>query len=331
MAGSWLLKVLVLLTPTIAPAGEEPVQPERVRAAIDRGVAFLKSHQEDGTWEALNPTFSKILPGGQSCLAVHALLQAGIKPDDPTLAPALDYIRRLQSRQTYVLALQTLVLARVHGRGDRKLVQRNVTWLQEGRVWENDRFLGWSYQRIKGPIADNSNTEYAIQALHAARALDITLDADFWKTIQSYYRRSQRPDGGWCYVARLNPQSTLSMTAGGVCGLIIASRELRESGKNPDRSLARAEERLANLLPVTDKDYPYYTLNNVARAGRMLNQRVLVGKQPRRRHDWYEEGCRFVLTQQGPDGSWKTAKGSEKEPLVATSFALLFLTQGSEE
>ena len=43
-------------------------------------------------------------------VAVLALLNSGLPPDDPTVAKGLNYLRQLKTEQTYVRALQTMVL-----------------------------------------------------------------------------------------------------------------------------------------------------------------------------------------------------------------------------
>src|SRR5262249_31637251 len=63
----------------------------------------------------------------------------------------------------------------------------------------------------------------------------------------------------------------------------------------------------------------------VERAGRLTGQRYFGG------HDWYEVGCRFLGDTQKADGSWSGNAGRasfDHWPVVATSFSLLFLSQG---
>src|SRR5262249_53133289 len=67
----------------------------------------------------------------------------------------------------------------------------------------------------------------------------------------------------------------------------------------------------------------YYNLYGLERAGRLTGQRFL-GK-----HDWYREGCEFLVEAQNRNnGSWVSGQGHDNWPVVSTSFALLFLSKG---
>ena len=62
------------------PDGDDLVEP--VRAAIERGVKYLRAQLHNGGWENGYPD----KPGGMTCLALLALLNAGVKADDPLVA-----------------------------------------------------------------------------------------------------------------------------------------------------------------------------------------------------------------------------------------------------
>src|SRR5205823_2460709 len=67
----------------------------------------------------------------------------------------------------------------------------------------------------------------------------------------------------------------------------------------------------------------FYNVYGIERAGRLTGQRFLAG------HDWYREGCEFLVGLQQDDGSWALSGGmSDSWPAVSTSFALLFLSKG---
>src|SRR5207248_2851265 len=77
---------------------------------------------------------------------------------------------------------------------------------------------------------------------------------------------------------------------------------------------------------------PFYCLYGIERAGRLSGQRFLGG------HDWYEIGCRYLVNTQRRDADaekggsfWTVPAGRGTHdfwPVVATSFALLFLSKG---
>jgi hypothetical protein len=85
----------------------------KVQKAQDAGVAYLKHMQTDeGHWE--KDTLSLIMPGGNSALALLALLETGLKPDDPAVERGLKYLRAVEPKHTYIVALQTQVLVRAN-------------------------------------------------------------------------------------------------------------------------------------------------------------------------------------------------------------------------
>ena len=121
------LLAALLLTPATVPAQDRPDGPlvERVRAAIDKAVRYLRSVEKGNqNWERLSIAVQK--PGGQSALALLALLNAGVKPDDPVVQRGLEYLRTVEPRDTYVVGLQTMVFAEVGDPKDLPRVQRNV-------------------------------------------------------------------------------------------------------------------------------------------------------------------------------------------------------------
>src|SRR5262249_55980082 len=99
--------------------------------------------------------------------------------------------------------------------------------------------------------------------------------------------------------------------------------------ENPN--VAKAIAWLSNRLPSEiDKDTVaqrglapvFYTLYGIERAGRLSGQRYL-GE-----HDWYRTGSEYLVANQNYNGSWKGDRLGEDAPVIATSFALLFLSKG---
>src|SRR5437773_10421435 len=57
---------------------------EQVRVSIEKGIRFLRNEERGrGNWEHTIGAQGK--PGGYSCLAVLALLNSGVKADDPII------------------------------------------------------------------------------------------------------------------------------------------------------------------------------------------------------------------------------------------------------
>ena len=106
--------ITVLLMATfITPVAAE-ISDREVVQAIERGVLFLKTHQDKvrGSWPE-----HYAQPGGLTALCTLALLNAGVPPDDPVVVRALDYLRSFdQPRMTYSVALRTMVFCQAEPR-----------------------------------------------------------------------------------------------------------------------------------------------------------------------------------------------------------------------
>jgi hypothetical protein len=134
------------------------------------------------------------------------------------------------------------------------------------------------------------------------------------------------------------------MTIAGLCGLHIAGQELNAGrrqlqadgsdpacGRYPENApLAKAHRRLAaddgtgrTWFRFEERYHTYYNVYGIERAGRLSGQRFLAG------HDWYRAGCAWLVGQRQEDGSWFIAgAGTDSQPVLSTSFALLFLSKG---
>src|SRR5215212_2021019 len=100
---------LVLAVPTVAPAQPPPGPPppgpggrheeelvEKVRRAIERGVKNLERQQlPDGSWEGLWLEVLAGMKGGSTALVTLALLNCGARPEDRSVARALDFLAKL--------------------------------------------------------------------------------------------------------------------------------------------------------------------------------------------------------------------------------------------
>src|SRR5216683_377838 len=147
--------------------GNERLLVDRVRRSIDRGIQFLRDQEDrNGHWE-LDAAPATSRPGGETCLALLALLNAGVKPDDPIIERGLKYLRNIGPRDTYVVGLQTMVFAAAGKDVDAPLIHRNVQWLIDARVMDGKDLHGWTYNmggvaRLGPGMSDNSNTQYAL-------------------------------------------------------------------------------------------------------------------------------------------------------------------------
>jgi hypothetical protein len=349
--GLALAFALVGLAPTAAAEKKDDAKlAERVKKAIDKGIQFLRD-QEKGKDNLEVDIESKAREGGWTALAMLALLNAGVPPDDPILKRGLEYLRDLPPKTTYTVGLQTMVFVRAGQAVDRARIKRNVEWLLETRMKD-----GWGYGKLENvPFngGDKSNTGYALFGLHAAMEADVAVDTKALEELRDFFKDTQQPNGGWNY--RRGTPTAMTMTAAGLFGQVFTSEEhyfhrhklradgsAEHCGEYPENeNVGKAFQWIGGNFPAAARNdekptkfqarvhqrfqYPFYCLYGLERAGRLTGQRYF-GE-----HDWYRVGCEFLVQTQNADGSWGGRDGPntlDRWPVVSTSFALLFLAEG---
>lgn len=324
-------------------AGPERIDAEAVQQAIDRGIEYLRSTQTArGSWnEYVGQT------GGLSSLCTLAMLTAGVPADDPAMQSALAYLRRQEPRQTYSVALQTLVLCQVGSASDLVRIRRNVKWLEDqqlrGDGVADDRIGSWGYGGGRGG-GDPSNSQFALLALQAAEERDVAVAPDVYRAAARYWTGRQQGNGAWNYLGGMG--STGSMTCAGIASVIICRGRLTGAasrvedgqiiccgGEPAERDPVQAGlDWLSDRFSVrvnpgaSGSASLYYYLYALERVGRMTGRRFIGG------HDWYREGAaRLVETQDSFQGFWAGKGFGEEDRNVTTSFALLFLAKGKRQ
>ena len=362
--------LLTLLCPALGAirpaAGAEILSPEAVQRAIDEGTRFLTDRQRsDGSWE--EDAYRQYAPGTTS-LCILALLSAGMTPDDGAVSRGLHYIEQFtpetQQRQTYPIALQTMVFCQADPEKYRARIEENVEALLRGQFrTENPYNGGWSYsdlrQNFSYAAADNSNSQFAVLALYEAQKAGIDIPDAVWKEIEEYWIRLQNKDGSWGYravyarkggqggagasaAARGSGTGTGSMTCAGIVALWV-SDALRISGVSfSDRTVnccddgvqPRNRERIEKGF---DWLTEHFSVRSNPGSGTYLYYYLYglerTGRLTARRFfgdkDWYREGADSLLGIKNElSRSWKAGASGETLDTVATSFALLFLSKG---
>ncbi|MDP7276400.1 MAG: DUF4159 domain-containing protein [Planctomycetaceae bacterium] len=332
---------ILLAAPSPAPAAE--LTAETVVRSIERARKFLGGVQQaDGSWTSRTRASN---PVGTTSLALLALLNSGMTAEDEPVRKALNFLRQLDAlpNETYEVSLMISALATAKdGRRDRGRIQTLADKLQKGQVAVGNGAGLWDYSVGNGPGngGDRSNGQFAILGLRDAVHAGIAVDRRTWERTRRHWERFQNGDGGWSYTGGGGQLgSTGSMTVAGIATLQITSGMLRDSRDlNPDgtpnccapadedgrleRALTWLGRRFAVGHNPGSQSWLLYYLYGMERAGRLSGRRFFGN------HDWYREGALFLVNGQNQrNGSWR-AGGIENDPVIATSFALLFLSKG---
>lgn len=344
------LLLLVLLGP--AARGQE-LTSEAVLASLENSKRFLVSQQlENGSW-TVDP-YGSIGPTG---LALLALMNSGMTEDDAPVARGLGYLRNLPERnfrsgqwQVYQVSLAIMALAAAKaGPRDSARIALLAQALENAQV-EGGPFGGmWAYSLTPAMSAtpDQSNTQFAVLGLREAAFAGVPIDRDVWTRITRHWLRAQQQDGGWNYYGTPGEMSRGSMTVAGIASLNIIKtvmqedklaadgapvccdddQELKPLDAALDRAygwMARHFSARANPTPVGKATSVLYYLYGLERAGRLSGRRFF-GE-----YDWYREGALYLLEEQRRSfGGAVTGLGlGEQNPVIATSFAVLFLSKG---
>ena len=321
-----------------AASAAPPLGPNDIQHAIDKARDYLVSQQrDDGSWEAMRSSDKR---AGATALVMLALANAGMNANQPALRKGLDWLRQQETDDTYAVSLQTMILAMLSPEADRAILERNVEWLELAQVKQGPGSGSWSYGQNRGiGMGDNSNSQYALLALHEASRAGIRVRDETWVRAQQYWVACGNTDGSWGYTLG-NAGGSGSMTCAGIGSVWITSehigtpdaRATRDSvsccgGGSTPRVLEKGLDWLGRRFSVTQnpgtggETWLFYYLYGLERVGRFTARRY-IGE-----HDWYLEGAQmFVATQDRLSG--KFVANRIEDSIVATSFALLFLAKG---
>ncbi|MCH2203622.1 MAG: DUF4159 domain-containing protein [Fuerstiella sp.] len=328
-----------------------------VITAIDHGVNYLRrvQHQESGAWGASSRNVV-----GMTSLAVLAQLNCDVPANAPQLRKGLRFLRRTSlaklppnsANYEASLLLMALCAAREYDI-DRQQIQRLARVIQDSQVTQGPESGLWNYglAHYSGPqgTPDRSNGQFAVLALRDAANAGVEIDQEVWERVRDHWETKQNPDGGWSYHTPLSDRGAAqlsigSMTVAGLSTVSIAARMLHDDSDTdadgkvdccafhpPPASLTKGHNWLAVKGRFSTRNNPgqgqihhLYYLYGLERAGRLTGVR-LFGP-----HDWYRSGSRYLADPQydarHEDGRWQTP--SCKNPILATSYALLFLSKG---
>jgi hypothetical protein len=333
---------ILLLAMLINPveADDTPPAPKDVQNAIDRARQYLLAQQNGGNWETVpkrqkGPTFgtSSVAGaqfGGTTALATYALLDSGMSPLDPQIAPAIEFLKNADMIGIYAIGLRCQVWrllpqnasVRAAAKRDGALLVTGLettgtaAGLYDYTVPETGKQSGWF---------DHSVSQYGVLGLWACAQNGLELPRSYWSMMDTAWRAGQLPDGAWNYGRYLaNPadaEERVSMTAAGVASLYITADQISAGtvGCNGNRTDPQIERGLQwigdHFNDIETAPWPHYCMYGIERIG-VASGRKYLGKA-----NWFARGGHFFVDHQDPDGSFG---GS----VANTAFGLLFLIHG---
>ena len=347
----WMVVTLAILllvsgfTPKIGNCQE--LSAAQVRRSIERGKKYLLGSQlRDGSWQGVG---DNRYAQGATALATLALLNCGVPHKSEPIRKALQRLTELPSGNlsTYVASLRLMVLSTADPKAFAVEIQNDVDWLIDNQVKVGRAAGGWSYPHPT-PIADSSNSQYALLALHEAKAAGAKIPNVVWERALKYWTKCfDQRTGGFGYAVsgdRVNG----SMTCAGISSMIICLENLEDQDvkerngeivccqpNDKSEMIEQAIQWLAKRFSVRSNPVQqrsssrnslaakYYYLYGLERVGRLSGRRF-IGT-----HDWYREGADQLIETQKSSNSWIGSGGfMENIPDITTSFALLFLSKG---
>jgi len=329
------------------PPDDEQVAVAKVNKSIDAGVQYLRlSRKPNDQWESFLLNLAVEMKGGVTALATLALLNSGVRGDDPDVIAALNFLRGVERKRTYAVALITMAFAEARNPKDLPVIQSNVDWLLKTAVRKNNGISGWSYPFHEAQSPDASNTQYALLGLYAGKQAGAKIPEADWKALRQLYLdtmiRETKDTAAWSYVEQ-GKRASFTMTVAGVSGLVISRMALGSDSQEFDAATGVAKkcgfypENEAIRLGMNwigqnfafdeakESKSLFYNVYGIERVGRLSGQRFIG------RFDWYREGCDFLSNLQNNTGAWSAKKpgfGEDANKVISTSFALLFLSKG---
>lgn len=303
-----------------APA-VEPVPQERIDAAIDLGVEFLRGVATPGEGRRAKKARVATERSGLRALVLYTMMKCGAAADEPAVRALLTGLAEDGIDQTYDAACLAMALS-AHDPIEHRL------WIEA----LTEQLLGWQEPTgqwgYPGMILDLSNTQYAALGLWAGARSHVPIEPAVWERLARAVLGYRDRDGGFGYTPA-EVAATGSMTTAGVGTLAICELQLRAAGAlDPGLAAELAAARRAGLDWFGERfsvetnpamgAWHYYYLYGLERMG------ALVGVAFLGAHDWYQEGARFLVERQDESGSWQG--GTD---LSETCFALLFLKRAT--
>jgi len=349
-----LLTVFSLLasSPAMTSKNEismDPILKKKAQRAIDRGLHFLREHQEeDGSWSK---------SAGITALALRAYLEShrGYNESDGAfITKPLEFILYHINRdgsigesnqnKNYNTAVSITALQATGNKKYEATILNGQKFLkglqideQEGYDREHKYYGGIGYGGDERP--DLSNQYMALEALKAT-ALD--KKDPVWEKALIFVSRSQNRsesndqefagnDGGFTYMPGYSPhgdaQSYGAMTHAGLISLLYAGVDKNDPRVQSAYNWIRSKYTLENNPGAKGKQGLFYYYNAFAKSMSAYGEKDFTDSKGNK-HNWRNELTEKLLSLQDKDGSWvnkESRRWWEGDPNLVTAWCAIAL------
>ncbi|MBT3200793.1 MAG: DUF4159 domain-containing protein [Phycisphaerales bacterium] len=326
-----LVSVILLGTGSAMGAGKKKAGPgfsdAAIKAAIQKGAAYLWSKQnDDGGWDAHGkPGGGHYYKTGPGAMAIYALLESGVSPQDKRMEKALRWLRSTPDPMAYSIGMRANAWEVANRTTNDKY--KDILRDDTARVIDSSLDGSFEYSTAGSPKrnGDNSTSQFGLLAMWAASLNDITIRNSTWKLCMGHWMRTQTPEGGWAY--RGNTATRDTMTAAGIASMYVCIDNLHTQTfvKRPARVKDFKElQTVQKAVDLLDKSFKGikgsglgaggYYMYGIERVGLACGYKYFNGK------DWYKEGAIGLLKGQAGAGNWGAT--------YQTAFCMLFLIRG---
>ncbi len=349
------LAAVVVLAPPVSAVGPDP---KDVQTVLDKGYAFLKTHQgEDGSFSP------RIAGPGVTALVVSALIRNGYSDEDPVVAKGLAYLEKnikqdggiySKGLANYTTSVALMAFQEANKNGQYDAVLKNGTkflkGLQDDSADPKDPNSGGvGYNGKEKP--DLSNTQYFIDSLiqagvpkddpaiqRALRFVSRCQNLPGESQDQPFAAKAAADDkGGFVYkpdpddkehqTAAGGLRSLGAMTYGGLKSFLYAGVKKDDPRVQGAIQWIRAHYTL-DENPGLKQAGLFYYFHTFGKAMAALGDDTFEDAQGKK-HDWREELFEALKSRQQANGGWIN-KGDrafgEADDNLATGFALLALS-----
>ncbi len=338
-----------------------PNSPE-VRAAIDKGIAFLESDRTNDDRigaQALQGYALLVYDMYNGAERPHAKVTAAVERIEKALGT--DDPAELQKNgwDIYSTGLAIIFLTDLDPHKYHDDIERLLKYLR-GRQKDHG---GWGYP--EKPTGDTSMTQYGVLSSWVAKKAGFSVSNESIEKVTNWLLKTQDPSGAFGYQgniatgATLAPQSEIrpSMTAAASGSLYICAsllglinkREQKEDKlpsalkeikkKEPakarvashidPRLVRETEDRAKKWMDAHSKvkDVSMWVHYYLYALERCMSFRELYDGTAEKEPEWYNDGAEFLIKSQATNGSWNSQCGLVPD----TAFSVLFLMRSTQK